>query len=431
MTRTHCVLILHVGMIPLMDHSAKSNPYPTQLRLMLEDLCSDLCRFEHAERDHFSPHTVKINREQYLGVPGAFADIIVRPRDAPPYAVEVKFGYGSDTLVRHLSRKFSAKTDRLSDLSKIILVIDSEGRTEWPRVEAEIKSFLRPDILLEVWTERKLLTLVRERFNVSIAAITPANLLNVRQAIDRAKGFYAFGGPSLDDYEHDPLNAELLWHFGFWKLQQLREDHKLAPREILPPGLYRGAAILIADLCSFSSYVRDTSDIEIIEDSLTSFYSRSRYQIINNGGMLYQFVGDEVIGLFGIPRSSIDFANEALETARALLDIGNSVSQYWQRHIDRLQNASGLHIGLAVGDLLCVPSRPYSRTHIECIGDGINLAARLMQVAGPSEIVVSNSFHQLLDGETQTKFRELEPVEARNVGRISAWMLSPESSSSV
>jgi len=68
---------------------------------------------------------------------------------------------------------------------------------------------------------------------------------------------------------------------------------------------------------------------------------------------------------------------------------------------------------------------------MECIGDGINMAARLMQVAGPSDIVVSNSFHQLLDGATQAKFQELEPVDARNVERITAWKLPPDESSSL
>ena len=101
-----------------MDDRAKATAYPTQLQLMLEELCSDLCRFEHAEKDHFSPQTVKINREQYLGSPGAFADIIVRPRDAPPYVVEVKFGYAADTLIRHLRRKYSAHADCLPDLSR-------------------------------------------------------------------------------------------------------------------------------------------------------------------------------------------------------------------------------------------------------------------------------------------------------------------------
>ena len=156
-------------------------------------------------------------------------------------------------------------------------MIDSEGRAGWTEVEAEIKTFLHPGLLLEVWNERKLLTLIHERFNVSIPAITSEDLLGVRHAIDRAKGFYAFGGPSLYEYEHDPLKAELLWHFGFWKLRRLRENYQLSPRDMLPPGPYRGVAILIADLCSFSSYVRDTPDTEIIADSLTSFYSRARY----------------------------------------------------------------------------------------------------------------------------------------------------------
>jgi hypothetical protein len=47
--------------------------------------------------------------------------------------------------------------------------------------------------------------------------------------------------------------------------------------------------VLLADLCSFSSYIRDTGDAEVVRESLTAFYSKARYQIINNGGMLYQF----------------------------------------------------------------------------------------------------------------------------------------------
>jgi class 3 adenylate cyclase len=51
------------------------------------------------------------------------------------------------------------------------------------------------------------------------------------------------------------------------------------------------------------------------------------------------------------------------------------------------------------------------------------MAARLCGVAGPSEVVVSNTFLQLLDPLVQTRFTELDPVDARNVGRIRAWKL--------
>ncbi len=223
---------------------------------------------------------------------------------------------------------------------------------------------------------------------------------------------------------NNPLKAELLWHFGyFWRPRELRAAGRATPMDILPTGLYRGVAVLLADLCSFSSYVRDTPNPEAVRESLTSFYSKSRYQIINAGGMLDKFVGDEVIGFFGLPDRPNNFVQQALVTAKSLVSIGESVSQQWQRRIDRLQPSGGLHVGLAIGDLEVVSLRPFSRTHVGAIGDCINMAARLMAVAGPSEVVVSNSFYQGLDEDSQADFETVEPVEAKNVGRIKAWKL--------
>jgi class 3 adenylate cyclase len=188
--------------------------------------------------------------------------------------------------------------------------------------------------------------------------------------------------------------------------------------------LYRNVAVVIADLCSFSSYVRDTRDDEVIRNSLTSFYSKSRHQVINAGGMFYQFVGDEVIGLFGMLQQQENQAARALETARSLVSIGLAVSNDWQRHIDRVQSAKGMHIGIASGDLQIVSLRPFSRTHMGAIGDPLNVAARLTATAGPSEIVVSNAFYNDLPEDAQAAFQESDTVEAHNVGRIKAWKLS-------
>ena len=67
--------------------------------------------------------------------------------------------------------------------------------------------------------------------------------------------------------------------------------------------------------------------------------------------------------------------------------------------------------------------RPFSRTHIGAIGDCINVAARLMSGADASETVVSNAFYQALPDDVQARFRDTDPVEARNVDRIKAWKL--------
>ena len=152
-------------------------------------------------------------------------------------------------------------------------------------------------------------------------------------------------------------------------------------REILSPGHYQDVVVLVADMCSFSSFVRDTPKGNVIRENLTSFYSKARYQILNNGGVHYQFVGDEVIGIFGLPDHTPGYIEAAYETARALGSIGRSVAHEWQRQIDREQSPVGLKMGLAVGDLHLLALRPFSRTHIGFTGDCINMAARLMSHA--------------------------------------------------
>ena len=396
-----------------------------EYRLLLEELCCDLCRFEHVTRDGLAPEAVRIDREYWLGSPGAFADIRVAPSGQSPYFVEVKYGYTNERLVRHLARKYAVPASpNAAVASKVVLVVDRLPRADWHALERDLVSRLAHGLELEIWDEPRLLALLAKRFNVSSPAMTTDNLLEVRQAIDRAKGFHAFGGSSFAEYEHDPLKADLLWHFGFWRIQQLRSRGRSTPRDILPPGPYQAVAVLIADLCSFSTYVRDTSDAEIVRESLTAFYSKARYQIINNGGMLYQFAGDEVLGLFGIPDHPDGFTDGVLDTARALCRIGESVLQQWQRRIDRVQTDAGLHVGVAIGDLQIVSLRPFSPLHIGAIGDCINVASRLLKLAGPGEVVLSNGFHHRLDEHNQARCSEIEPVDGRNVGRIRAWKLA-------
>jgi class 3 adenylate cyclase len=155
-------------------------------------------------------------------------------------------------------------------------------------------------------------------------------------------------------------------------VRELFDQAGRAKRKVLTPGNYPAVACVFADLSGFSGYVRDTQDHRTIEDCLTAFCSRSRYQIINDGGMLYQFLGDAVIGLFGIPAIAPDTSTIAFECARALLSVAASISNEWQRQLDRVQPASGCHIGIALGTIQILSLRPFSRTHIGVVSDAIN-----------------------------------------------------------
>jgi class 3 adenylate cyclase len=341
------------------------------------------------------------------------------PPSSPPYFVEVKYGYPRETIVAHLGRKYGHETAITRSASRLVLVVDQRSPDELRAIETEVRRGIRAGLTVELWDEARLLSLLREQFDLAIESFTSKDVLEVRTAVDRTKGLYAFG----DQYNGDQLQSALLWHFGFWKLKQLREARGLSAREIFPPGLYRGVAVLFADLSSFSSFVRDTRDDAVIRQVLSAFYSKARYQVLNCGGMLYQFLGDGVIGLFGVPDSRNGCAQDALDCAKGLIDIGNSVSLEWQRSIDQLQSSGGAHIGMALGEVNVMSLRPYGRVHMGIIAESVNLSARLTAAAEAGDIVVSNTFYRSLPEEAQSAFEEMAPVEARNIGRIRAWRL--------
>lgn len=399
------------------DHRKKESDLK-ELCLFFAEICCNLCRFQHLSEDGISPEHIRISQEVYLGVPGAFADIKVQIPGSSAYFIEIKYGYSRQKLIRSLCRKYSKDTPGLENASKLILLIDNELFRDWPEIEPEIQPHIRDSLRLELWSEAQLLSRISKIFDVSINAFSETDISALRSAMDKAKGVYAFG----DEWANDSLQLSLLWHFGFWRLKQLRE-RGFVSREIIKPGLYKNVVIVMADFCSFSSYVRDTRDDEVVRYCLTSFYSKARYEILNNGGMMYQFVGDQVIGLFGFPTQTSDYLKEALECAKNLADIGTSVSHEWQRLIDRVQNSKGVHVGMAMGDVQIVYLRPCGRTRIGAVSDSVNMAARILNYASSGEIVVSNTYYQGLDEVTQADFEELEGIDARNIGKINAWKL--------
>jgi len=390
-----------------------------ELRIFLESILCDLCRFRHAARDGVSPTKTQIHQKIRVG-PGAFADIRVAAGELPPYFIEVDVGYSRQRVIDSVRLKYARRTPASEGTRKVIVLVDSQLAAASAALDAELRGLLAPGLDLELWDDRHLSALIRDTLGLDISSFVEDRLLELRQAVDRAKAAHAFGAATIVD----PLRSTLLWHFAYWRLAQLREAGCVDPRAILPPGRHSKVVVVMADICAYSSYVRDTRDDRVIRESLTSFASKSRYRIINDGGMLYQFIGDSVVGFFGIPLAAVDDTSRALACARGLVDIGAAVAEEWQRQIDQVEPAAGVHVGMALGEVQMLSLRPFSRTHMGAVADAMNLAARLNSVAGPGEIVVSNLLHQALSDTERAAFTELEPVEAKNIGRVRAWRLA-------
>jgi len=397
-----------------------TTPFPVddlfELRLFLEELICNVCRFIHAEQG-ISLKELRIRQEVSLGIPNTFADILIRVPNHSSYLVEVDYGYSTARIIESIQRKYGKRLPLFEEISKLILVVDRHNHPSWEKCAMQVKKILPSSWELEIWDEPYLLSLIRKYFDVEIESLSLDQILELRLAIDRAKGTYAFGAA----YNNDPLDSSLLWHFGYWRLRDLFEASNRTKRSILPPASYPAVVVIFADLSGFSGYVRETPRARTIQDCLSAFCAKARYQIINDGGMLYQFLGDAVIGLFGIPTHSTDYIERSFDCARSLLTLGDAISNEWQRQLDCLQPVRGSHIGVAMGTLQVLSLRPFSRTHTGVIGDAINMAARLSSHAQSGQIVVSNIVYHGLCPSSQSLLREIEPVEAKNVGRIKAW----------
>jgi class 3 adenylate cyclase len=113
--------------------------------------------------------------------------------------------------------------------------------------------------------------------------------------------------------------------------------------------------------------------------------------------MLYQFVGDEVIALFGMPDQPIGYVEAAYRTRRALCSVGKSVSAEWQKQIDRVQAQTGIHVGMAFGRRSPhAPTGHLAALTVALLQDSINVAARLMNRGTADEIVVTNGLYTRL-----------------------------------
>ena len=391
---------------------------PTELRLFFEDLACDLFFFEHVAAG-VPPEAIAIHQEVFLA-DDRYADIRIRAGDAPPYWVEIDLGYTAARLVGGIERKFGRGASATRHASERIIIVADSAVLRDSSVERAMRAALRPGMQLELWDEQRLLDAAGKRFGLRIENLREDALLALRAASDHVKGVHAFG----DAFQNDPLQTSLLWHFAPWRVRQLQERGERSIRSILRPGLHRDTVVLMADICAYSSYVHDTADESISRRALTSYASKTRHQIISDGGMLYQFLGDSVVGVFGVPEHNGEHVANALRCARRLVDIGASVAKEWQRDIDKVQSAAGVHVSLALGDLQVLSFRPYSRAQVGLVGDSINLCARLNGIAGCDEIVASNTFYRALPEAAREGFEELPPVDTKNVGRLRAWKLN-------
>jgi class 3 adenylate cyclase len=182
--------------------------------------------------------------------------------------------------------------------------------------------------------------------------------------------------------------------FGKYVSEEIR-DEILAGRVALE-GQLREATILFADLRDFTPWVEASDPREVVRD-LNAYFTEMETAIRAHGGLVLQYIGDEIEAVFGAPVARAGHAAQAVRAAvemRARLADWNAARARTGR--PPLRNGIGIHTGVVLAGSI----GSADRLSYALVGDPVNLASRLQSLTKElgADVLVSGTTRARLDG---------------------------------
>lgn len=235
----------------------------------------------------------------------------------------------------------------------------------------------------------------------------------------------------LRDGRQQPLGVTIV-------LDDVTEKKRLAGvRRYLPPGLVdrvhdlaaaqrpqrQTITILFADVRGFSAFAEHLPPEQLIE-IINGYFTLASVVISQYEGVIDKFMGDAVMVLFNTPLNpQADHVARAVKSAQAMQQA--LVAYHAQIPLEhRLSFGIGIHTGEAVvGNV-----GGHFRQDYSAIGDAVNLAKRLQELAQPGQVLLSSPVYAAV--ATWAQAEALPPMQVkgrRSVEQIYAlhWQSPP------
>jgi adenylate cyclase len=162
------------------------------------------------------------------------------------------------------------------------------------------------------------------------------------------------------------------------------------------------ATAMFSDIRSFTTITESQTPAETIE-LLNTYYTLMFEAITSHGGVVNQMVGDGLMAIFGAPAAQPDRRDQSVRAALEMIELVE------QLNLDRVaQNKVIIRIGVGIasGELIAGYTGTQHRATYTCVGDAVNLAARLESYTKQAGRPI------LIDAATQAGLRPDLQVEA-------------------
>lgn len=165
-----------------------------------------------------------------------------------------------------------------------------------------------------------------------------------------------------------------------------------SPEKLQLGGESRKVSILLSDLRGFTAVTEQLVPAEVLR-LLNHYLGEMAKIILKFRGTIFEFIGDAILAVFGVPISADDDAERAVACAVAMQQAMNQVNQYnIEEHLPQLQMGISVHTGeVIVGNI-----GSEERTKYGIVGPALNLAARMESATLGGQILISESTMNLV-----------------------------------
>ena len=179
--------------------------------------------------------------------------------------------------------------------------------------------------------------------------------------------------------------------------------------------------VLMSDVRGYSG-IAERTDPTVLAGQLNGHRSEMNSAILEQGGTVMQYVGDAVMAVFGAPFPQEDHAERASEAAVAMHGRQSMLNGKWEA--EGLE-PFGLGIGLSTGEVAAALLGSTERLEYTVVGDTVNMAQRLQELARPAgTTVVSEQTAEALGDHAPMRPLEAQLVKGRE-SLVTAFVIDP------
>jgi class 3 adenylate cyclase/FixJ family two-component response regulator len=151
--------------------------------------------------------------------------------------------------------------------------------------------------------------------------------------------------------------------------------------------------VLMSDIRGYSGIAEDADPSDLARQ-LNEHRAEMNRAVLDEDGTVMQFIGDAVMAVFGAPEPQVDHASHALRATRGMHERQAAVNERWAG--EGLPEF-GLGVGLSTGPVAAALLGSEERLEYTVVGDTVNLAQRLQDLARPAgRTVVSEATYTAL-----------------------------------